>query len=71
MDNIILAQKMIHSLTKKAGKKGGMILKVDLEKAYDRVVWPFLHEVIMAAGFSSHLTGLIMSCISSTSLMVL
>lgn len=69
MDNIILAQKM--TLTKKARKKGGMIFKVDLEKAYDHVAWPFLHEVIMAAGFSSHLTALIMSCISSTSLTVL
>lgn len=68
VDNIILAQKMMHSLTKKAGNKGGMILKVDIEKAYDRVALPHLHEVIRAAGFSSHLTDLIMPCISSTSL---
>lgn len=69
VDNVVIVQELIHTLQWKKGLTGGMILKVDLEKAYDRVEWPFLRQVILAAGFSEHLTNLIMSCISSTSFM--
>ncbi|CAL1356849.1 unnamed protein product [Linum trigynum] len=33
-DNIILLQEMLHSLRNKKGKKGGIVIKIDLEKAY-------------------------------------
>ncbi|KAL8151383.1 hypothetical protein V2J09_021191 [Rumex salicifolius] len=36
-DNIVLAQEVIHTLKRKQGKKGYMIMKIDLEKAYDRL----------------------------------
>lgn len=71
MDNVIIAQELLHTYRRKRGCRGGLVLKVDLEKAYDRVDWPFLREVLLAAGFSSHLTLLILSCISSTSVPVL
>lgn len=35
IDNIIVAQELVHSLKKKKGRKGVFILKVDLEKAYE------------------------------------
>lgn len=34
-DNVITAQEIIHSMANKKGKKGFMVVKVDLEKAYD------------------------------------
>lgn len=37
VDNITIAQEMIHSLQGQKGRKGGLILKVDLEKAM--IVW--------------------------------
>lgn len=37
VDNIVVAQEVIHSLSKRRGKKAGFMVKVDLEKAYDRV----------------------------------
>lgn len=67
VDNVIIAEEIIHTMQKRKGIKGGMVLKVDLEKAYDRVEWSFLKEVLLAVGFSTHLVGLILSCISSTS----
>lgn len=36
-DNIVIAQECLHSLHRKKGKKGFMVVKIDLEKAYDRI----------------------------------
>ena len=41
-DNIIVALEVIHSMRSMKGKKGYMTIKIDLEKAYDRVNWNFL-----------------------------
>lgn len=41
VDNVIVAQEVVHSLQRRKGCKGGFVLKVDLEKAYDRVQWSF------------------------------
>lgn len=45
-------------------------LKVDLEKAYDRVDWGFLKEVLQVTGFSFTFWDLIMECITRVSLPV-
>lgn len=49
LDGIILTQEMIHSL--KQTKTPGMLIKVDLAKAYDKVSWRFLKEMLKAFGF--------------------
>lgn len=36
-NNIIVAQEIIHSMRRKVGKKGWMAMKINLEKAYDRL----------------------------------
>lgn len=38
--------------TLKSEKEEGIILKLDFEKAYDRVSWDFLEEVLTRKGFS-------------------
>lgn len=50
LDDIILAHEMIHSL--KQTTIPGMLLKVDLAKAYDKVDWDYLKEVLSAYDFS-------------------
>lgn len=69
-DNIIVAQELIHYLRTRKGRKGGLILKVDLEKAYDQVDWAFLKKVLRVTGFNSTYRQLIMACITSVSLSV-
>lgn len=45
IEKIIAAQEVIHSMRKKTGRRGYMAIKVDLEKAYDRLSWNFIHKL--------------------------
>eukprot|EP00253_Pinus_taeda_P021470 PITA_21470 len=49
LDNILLAQEMIHSLHSR--KEAGMLMQLDLSKAYDKVSWRYLEVVLGAFGF--------------------
>lgn len=42
-----------------------MVLKLDLEKAYDRISWPFLAEVMRQVGFSHEISRLVIFSVSS------
>ena len=66
-DNIIIAQEIIYFLNKRKGKEEFMIVKIDLEKAYDRLEWCFICKVLTCFGFPPNIIKLIMSCISSSS----
>ena len=48
-DNVIIAQELFHTLDqKKKGRVGYMAIKLDLEKAYDKLEWSFVHKVLEA-----------------------
>ncbi|XP_026378591.1 uncharacterized protein LOC113273032 [Papaver somniferum] len=48
-----------------------MGIKIDMAKAFDRVNWEFLLQVLSQMGISSHWCNLIFQCISTTSMAVL
>lgn len=58
---------------KKAKKdaKYSMILNLDLNKAYDRVRWDFIREVLTSIGFPAKWIHIIMECVSSVTYSVL
>lgn len=65
-DNIMIAFEIMHYLKqKKFGKEGFMALKLDMSKAYDRIEWQFLQEIMVKMGFNNWWTHLIMQCVSS------
>ena len=64
MDGIILVHETIHSL--KVGKILGMLLKLDLSKAYDKLNWKFLVGVLQTFGFKDQWTEWVMKLVSST-----
>lgn len=67
-DNALIAFENFHFLKKrKVGRKGFMVLKLDMSKAYDRIKWRFLHRVLQCLCFPSQMTSLIMKCVTSIS----
>lgn len=48
-----------------------MVIKVDLEKAYDRLSWNFIYDTLLEATISPDLVHLIMDCITKAKMNVL
>ena len=69
--NLVVAAEVLHSMQKKKGKKGWFALKVDLEKAYDRMEWSFIIRCLEFHNLDTQLVNLIMDCISKASSSVL
>lgn len=48
-----------------------MAIKINLEKAYDKIEWAFIREMLIEFNFPDNIVYLIMSCVSlvSTSLL--
>jgi hypothetical protein len=70
-DNIILVQEIIHSMNTSRSKAGNMAIKIDLEKAYDRLEWSFIRLTLQHFNLPQWWIDLIMSCISSSHLSIL
>ncbi|CAH9090352.1 unnamed protein product [Cuscuta epithymum] len=67
---LLIAQEMVHALYKKV-RGGNLVIKLDMTKAFDRVSWPFLKQVLERFGFSSHFIFIIINFLQSTHLSVL
>ena len=66
-DNVIVAQELLYAMERMKGRTGYMIIKIDLEKAYDRLEWGFLRNMLSSLNFCMDTVELILSCISTTS----
>ncbi|KAL4341194.1 hypothetical protein GQ457_08G031170 [Hibiscus cannabinus] len=67
-DNILVANELVHTLhTSVSRLSQGAVFKLDMEKGFDRVEWPFLKAVMLLLGFALSWVDLIMRCVSSVS----
>ncbi|KAB2626048.1 hypothetical protein D8674_017708 [Pyrus ussuriensis x Pyrus communis] len=71
-DCISIAHEMFHYLKgRKARNRLEMGIKLDMQKAYDRVEWDFLDAVMERMGFCSSWRSIISGCVSSVKFAVL
>ncbi|CAN0875023.1 LINE-1 retrotransposable element ORF2 protein, partial [Linum grandiflorum] len=67
-DNIIIAHEIMHFLKRKTnGSTHYLALKLDMEKAYDRIEWDFLFEMLRKLGFHRSFISWIQACITTVS----
>lgn len=68
----MVAFESLHFLrNRRRGKKGFYALKLDMSKAYDRVEWDFLEELLNRMQFPSRWIYLIMQCVRSVKYSIL
>ena len=71
-DNILVAFETLHSMKHHNSPNDGfMALKLDLNKAFNRVEWIILQEVMEKMGFSHRWISLIMVCVTTVSYSIL
>jgi len=62
-DNIIIMQELLESMRKKSGGRGWMVIKLNLEKAYERMRWTFIQATLERMKLPTGMTSAIMRCI--------
>jgi hypothetical protein len=50
LEGVVILQEVMHEL--RSSKSSGVFVKLDFEKAYDKVNWNFLEEVLKRKGFA-------------------
>jgi hypothetical protein len=68
-DTVGVAHEEIHII--KTKKSSGMVAKLDLLKAYDRVCWLYMRMLLIHIGFSLNTVNYIMACVMFVSFVVL
>lgn len=57
-DNVLLVHELVHDLDRRA-RGGNVVLQLDMAKAYDRMSWPFILQILRCFGFSERWVSLI------------
>ncbi|GKV36829.1 hypothetical protein SLEP1_g44920 [Rubroshorea leprosula] len=71
-DNAMIAFEVLHYMHNKGRRKRGwQAVKLDMSKAFDRVEWSYLVQVMRAFGFVEDWIRLIMACVTSVQYAVL
>jgi hypothetical protein len=68
LEGVVTLHETLHELHRK--NKDGIILKLDFEKAYDKIRWPFLQQVLRMKGFSDVWCSWIQKVVSKGSVAV-
>lgn len=71
-DNIIIGHECLHTVKSYTfGLNGMTALKLDLSKAFDRIEWSYLKQIMKKMGFDASWISTIMCCISTVSFSIL
>lgn len=70
-DNVIIIQEIMNHFQKLIGRRGKLLLKIDLEKAFDRQEWYFIYRALLFFKFPQRITKIIMICVRSSRITIL
>ena len=71
-DNTFVAFEILHRMrNKRTRKKGLMDVKLDISKAYDRVEWNFLRQMMIRLGFDERWVELALEIVRTTTYSIL
>ena len=70
-DNIVIVQEVLHTMRRKKSGKQYMTIKIDFEKAYDRLKWSFIRDTLVEMNFPLRLIEVIMECVTTASMRIL
>ncbi|KAL3825323.1 hypothetical protein ACJIZ3_021352 [Penstemon smallii] len=62
-DNILIAYELAHYMKRSSAEH--MAVKLDMSKAYDRIEWVFVQQVMLRLGMDSRFVELIMLCVTT------
>jgi hypothetical protein len=63
-DNVLVAYECVHKIKNKRNDNSGLCaIKLDMHKAYDRVEWTLLRDMMIKMGFSEDWVNLMMECV--------
>ncbi|KAJ9548141.1 hypothetical protein OSB04_020684 [Centaurea solstitialis] len=65
-DNVMVAFETLHTMQRNTRKKYGEVaLKIDISKAYDRLDWNYLRQMLIALGFPRRWVNMMMLTVES------
>ena len=71
-DNVLVAYETLHTMHgRKKGKRGSLVLKLDISKAYDWVEWSFLKGIMIRMGFPEVWVDRVMCCVTTPTYSIL
>jgi len=69
LNNIIQAHALVNSLSSK--RKDGMIMQLDIDKAYDKPNWIYIKKVLINFGFDHNWVRWVLALVTSSSFSIL
>ncbi|VFR02708.1 unnamed protein product [Cuscuta campestris] len=70
LDQILITKELVHNINRKA-KGGNLIIKLDLAKAFDKVKWSYLLDILQRFGFCSQFINMIENLLVSSKYSIL
>lgn len=66
IDNILIAYKLLHTMKNNCrGRKGTMVIKLDMSKIYDRVELSYIEAIMNTMSFNANWIRLIINCVTT------
>lgn len=70
-DNVLVVHEVLHQFKTRHRKRHFQaLLKTDMQKAYNKVEWDFLHAYLIKLGFNPWWVQMVMQCITTTTMSV-